>query len=95
MIKARQKTPFSPDALYFDIAGASMLLGPGFQSTTLKRFLRDGTLPHQRVGTRVSISRGDLLTLAEVTRTAPAPEGRARGENGKFTKAKAKRKSAR
>lgn len=80
------------DPLYFDIAGASQLAGPGFANTSIKAAMRDGRLPYQKVGKRVSISRVDLIALVEASRVAPKPDGRARGEAGQFIKNK-KRKA--
>jgi hypothetical protein len=82
------------DVLFYDVAGSSELLGPGFASTAIKRAMREGRLPYQKVGKRVSISRSDLLVLAEATRSAPTPDGRARGVDGMFTKAPKTRKPA-
>jgi len=78
--------------LYFDVKGASELLGPGFGRSAIKRAIRDGVLPFRKVGVRVSIAHGDLIALADASRAAPiGPLDRARGENGVFVKKPARR----
>jgi hypothetical protein len=81
--------------LYYDVPRASALLGPGFGQTAIKAAMRDGSLPYKRVSKRVSITYGDLVTLAESMRSAPiGPLDRARGAGGKFVKKPAAKKTA-
>jgi hypothetical protein len=74
------------DSLFYDVAGSSQLLGPGFGQTSIKAAMRDGALPYKKIGKRVSIARSDLIALAEAARCAPKADGRPRGEAGQFIK---------